>query len=82
MVREQAIGKTGAGIHRWVSLESRTEFLELLGKHKSVDCFKADMRRSNGDIIECLLTARVMKVDGVQLIVTTTQDITNDCYDL
>lgn len=77
--REQLLGKSDNASNHWVDLSKRQEFLEILGKNGSVDCFEADMFHGNGQVSKCHLSANVIKVGGAPLVVTTVKYITNSC---
>lgn len=75
LAREEILGQPGTAITLWVDLERRHEFLELLGRDGFVCCFEADMRHASGEVRRCLLSARVIKVAGAALVVTTAKDL-------
>ena len=77
--REEIIGQPGAAINLWVDLARRHEFLEMLGRDGFVCCFEADMRHVSGEVRRCQLSARVIKVDGAPLVVTTAKETTDAC---
>lgn len=78
--REQVIGIPGTAINLWVDLDSRQRFLEILGRDGFVSGFEADMRHANGAVHQCLLSARVLKVGGTPLVLTTAKDVTSACH--
>jgi PAS domain S-box-containing protein len=77
--REEIIGQPGTAIILWVDLARRHEFLEMLGRDGFVSCFEADMRHENGEVRQCLLSARVVKVAGAPLVVTRAKDVSGTC---
>jgi PAS domain S-box-containing protein len=77
--REELIGSSGEASTLWVDLAKREEFLQILGRQGSVSCLKADMRHANGQVHNCLLSAKVLKVRGAPLVLTIAQDVSNAC---
>lgn len=77
--RDELVGTSGVATTLWVDFTKREEFLQILGREGAVSCFQADMRHASGQIHNCLLSARVLKLGGAPLVLTIAQDVSNVC---
>lgn len=75
--REEAIGHTAQELEIWAIPEDRDRFLELLRRDGMVRGLEASFRRKNGGIIEGMLSAEIIEVDGEQFLLILVNDITD-----
>jgi PAS domain S-box-containing protein len=74
--RADAIGKSSVELGVWCSPEERSRMVDTLLRDGGVENFEARFRRRNGEIGIGLMSARVLTVDGEQVILSITRDIT------
>ncbi len=69
-------GKTSKDISIWVNPEDRNHLVQGLQNHGEVVNLDAQFRVKNGEIKECLMSARTIEIDGDICILSITRDIT------
>ncbi|THB81425.1 MAG: PAS domain-containing sensor histidine kinase [Desulfobacteraceae bacterium] len=74
--REEVLGKTSHELDIWVDVEDRKRLVEKLLKYGVVKDFEARFRRKDGEIGDGLMSARIIKIDDTDVILSLTRDIT------
>ena len=74
--REDAIGKGSIDLNIWYDLKDRQRLVETLQSQGYVKNFEARFRRKNGQIGVGLMSARVLRLDQKDVILSITRDIT------
>ncbi len=75
--REDAIGLTVTELNIWVDLAARTRMLQILQESGSVRNLEMKFRRKSGEIGVALLSAEIVRLQGVSCLLTDTTDITD-----
>ncbi|QGY44096.1 PAS domain S-box protein [Maribellus comscasis] len=73
---EDVAGKTSLEIDIWVDLNDRKRIVEQLKKEGKVENFEAKFRTKSGEIIDGLMSAAVIELDGVPHHINITRNIT------
>lgn len=76
--RDQVIGHKSADLHLWDRNEDRQYFLTHLRKVGALNGFEAKFRTSDGELIDLVISADVVNVNGEQRIFSTLIDVTED----
>jgi PAS domain S-box-containing protein len=74
--REEAIGKTSLGLNVWDDPKDRQRMVATLEREGFVQNMQAKFRGKDGRFIIGLMSARVLRIDGEDVILTITRDIT------
>jgi PAS domain S-box-containing protein len=74
--REEAIGSTARELGTWGSQELRQQLIEKLGNQKRLLNYQTSFRRKCGDIFPVLLSLEQADIDGVECIIISARDIT------
>jgi|GEM_PF-2793445 len=74
--RDDVIGKTSLEINIWVNPEDRKKLVLGLRENGIVNNLEAQFRTKNGAIKTCLMSARVIDVEGEPCILSITRDLT------
>jgi two-component system cell cycle sensor histidine kinase/response regulator CckA len=74
--REEVLGKTSLDLNIWVDPEDRERLISDLKKAGYVDNLEAQFRRKNGEIGTGLMSARVLRINQENVILSITHDIT------
>jgi PAS domain S-box-containing protein len=74
--REDAIGKTSLDLNIWADPRDRQRLLEGLRGEGYVENLEARFRRKNGEVGTGLMSARVLRLEQEDLILSVTRDIT------
>jgi PAS domain S-box-containing protein len=74
---EEVIGKTSLELNVWVDQEIRKLLVSILQEHDSVENFEALFRRKDGTIVNGLMSATLLELDGVTHVLSETKDITH-----
>ncbi len=74
--KEDVIGKNSLDIDIWLNPKTRNDFVETLNKKGEVNNFEVEFKIKDGSIKTCLMSARVIEIDGERCILTITRDIT------
>lgn len=73
---EDVAGQTSADIDIWVDHEDRRRLVEGLQKTGEVSNLEARFRMKDGTIVDGLMSARILNIDGVPHILSITRDVT------
>ncbi|MEI6884364.1 MAG: PAS domain S-box protein [Bacteroidota bacterium] len=73
--REDVTGKTSFTTNIWENFEDRARMIELLQKDGSVSNFEARFRFKDGTVHTGLLSASVIRLNGIQHIISIVRDI-------
>ena len=73
--RNEVLGKSALDIQLWNDRQDRAKMIADLQEHGSIDNFEADFKRKDGRIIPCLISARVIILDGEPHILAVARDI-------
>jgi PAS domain S-box-containing protein len=74
--RADAIGKSSVDLGVWCSPEERARMVKNLMSAGYVENFEARFRRKSGEVGVGLMSARVLVMDGEEVILSITRDIT------
>lgn len=75
--KEEAVGLTVAELNIWVDLAARTRMLQILQESGSVRNLEMKFRRKSGEVGVALMSAEVIRLQGVSCLLTDTTDITD-----
>jgi PAS domain S-box-containing protein len=73
--KNEVLGKSALDIPLWNDRQDRAKMIADLQEHGSIDNFEADFKRKDGRIIPCLISARVIILDGEPHILAVARDI-------
>ncbi|TWU48191.1 protein kinase domain-containing protein [Rubripirellula reticaptiva] len=72
---DQVVGVSIGELNLWVCPKRRTLMIDRVKQHGSVDDFEAQFYHTDGRIIDVLFGARVLEVEGEQMLLSTLRDI-------
>ncbi|MGB7329330.1 MAG: protein kinase [Rubripirellula sp.] len=72
---DQVVGESIGELNLWVCAKRRTLMVDRVKQYGSVDDFEAQFYHTDGRIIDVLFGARVLEVDGEQMLLSTLRDI-------
>lgn len=75
--RDDVIGKTSLEIDIWVNPDDRKRLVKGLREEGIVNNLEAPFRCKNGEIKTCLMSARIIEINGEQCILSITRDISD-----
>jgi len=75
--REDVIGKTSVELNIWNDIKDRENLVSRLKKHGVVENLEADFKGKDGQIRTGLMSARILRIDNQDAILSITRDITN-----
>ncbi len=73
---EEVLGRNVEELGAWANLEDRAMFVRMLKQDGVVDGFETGFCHSSGEIIRCLLSARILDLGGEQYILSIARDVT------
>ncbi len=73
---EEVIGKTSLELNIWNDPKDRANLINKLRETGEVNNFEAQFRRKDGQVITGLMSAKVIKLNGVDCLLNITRDIT------
>ena len=73
---EEVIGKTSIELNIWADPENRKNLVNKIEEKGRVENFEAILRKKDGSIINGLLSASLIDLDGIPHILNVTRDIT------
>jgi PAS domain S-box-containing protein len=73
--REEAIGKTALDLGIWKDLAYRQQFIQQLTTHGVCENFEADMVTRSGQVITTLVSARTIRIDQRDCVLSMVRDI-------
>lgn len=74
--RDMAIGRTSREMGLWTSDAERDRLVKDLRKGRPVRDFEASLRKASGELVDVLLAAEPIEIDGAPCSITTIFDIT------
>jgi PAS domain S-box-containing protein len=74
---EEVIGKTSLEINIWDNPQDRSRLVQGLREKGEVANLEAPFRIKNGTVKICLMSARIIEINGEQCILSVTRDITD-----
>ncbi|UCG38511.1 MAG: PAS domain S-box protein [bacterium] len=74
--RDEVIGKTSLELDIWVNTRDRERLVEGLGRDGYVENLEASFRMKDGRILQGLMSAKILTLQGVPHILSITRDIT------
>ena len=74
--KEEVIGSSTKELNIWGNVEDRGRIVNLLKSGADVDKAELSFRTKSGELRQMLFSARLIEVDGRQLIITNTHDVT------
>ncbi|MBE0585393.1 MAG: PAS domain S-box protein [Desulfofustis sp.] len=74
--RDEVIGKTSLSLNIWRRPEDRQQLVNRLQRNGFVDNLEAEFVFKNGGVGRGLMSARLMQIDGDNVILSITRDIT------
>ena len=75
--RDEALGKSTLDLRIFAVPGRRGELVEALKRDGQVENFEFDMRRRDGHLVQCSISARLMTIDGEPCILAITRDISH-----
>lgn len=75
--QEEVVGKTGPELPIWVSATSRRELERAFDKGGSFRNIEAQFRTKHEEILDCLVSAETVIIQGDECVLTVIQDITD-----
>jgi two-component system, cell cycle sensor histidine kinase and response regulator CckA len=75
--REDAIGRSTMDLHLWPTVEARSRFLDEIQAEGSIRNREITLQKSSGQSFTALMSARLMPVEGDDLLVISVLDITD-----
>ena len=75
--RADVVGKTSISLNIWKNIEDRILLAEGLAKHGYVENAEAEFISKNGEIKVGLMSARILRINEENLILSITRDITD-----
>jgi PAS domain S-box-containing protein len=75
---EESVGKTSLELDIWTKPEDRDALTKLLRENGKADNFYAVFRRKDGTLVNGLMTASLIDIDGVPHILNVTRDVTSN----
>ena len=75
--REEAIGRTAFELGVWVDPADRPRFVTALRERGALRNFESRFRKKSGAIIDAVLSAEVIDIDGEEHVIVSIQDITD-----
>ncbi len=73
---EDVLGKTSLELNIWEDIEVRKRFAQDLRKHGYIENMEARFRAKSGKIVDGLMSASIIELEGVHHIISVTRDIT------
>jgi PAS domain S-box-containing protein len=74
--REAMIGQTTLDLDFWVDPEVRAHYMETIAETGRVDSFEANLRRKDGEIRCCLISACIISLQDDNYLLASVHDIT------
>ena len=75
--REEAVGRTAFDLGVWVDPEERPRFVAAIRERGALRHFEARFRKKSGAIIDAVVSAEVIDIDGEEHLIVPIQDITD-----
>ncbi len=72
---EEVIGKTSLEIKMWYDPKDRSRFIKALKTTGNIENFEAKLCSKDRQVIDCLISAVIIELEGINHILTTTKDI-------
>jgi len=76
--KEDLIGSSTLNINFWVNPDDRQKYVVELKSNGFCENFETQFRRNDGSIFTCSITAAIARIQGVQHIIGSARDITDD----
>ncbi|MDB5803218.1 MAG: hypothetical protein JWN73_540 [Betaproteobacteria bacterium] len=73
---EQAVGRTAQELHLWADHGGRVAVLRTLQDSSAVRNVELRMRRSSGELLDVMMSADTLELDGVACVISVTVDFT------
>jgi len=73
--REESVGKKTSSLSIWVNPEDRKIFVKQLQKFGKISNFETKLRRKDGEVIDVLVFARAISIQGESCILLVAYDI-------
>jgi PAS domain S-box-containing protein len=74
--REELVGQTAADLRVWVNVEDRARMVQMLSEHRPVRDMHGQFRAKSGKVLDVLVSAERIELEGQQCVLAITQDIT------
>jgi len=75
--RDEAVGRTTLELGIFAVPSQREEFVRILKHSGHAENFEFDLRRSDGHVLRCSTSSKLMTIDGTPCILAITRDITH-----
>ncbi len=72
----EIVGFKSTELDIWISVEERKKWVDLLKKNGEVKNYELKFRTKSGEIIDCMISASIIELNGEKCILTQTRDIT------
>lgn len=74
--RDDVVGLNGPRLGFWINLSDRQAVLSAVERDGEVHAYEAWLRRGDGEEILCLISGRMLEVDGEELLILAEEDVT------
>ena len=74
--RAELVGQTVADLRVWVNVEDRARMVQMLSDHRPVRDMQSQFRAKSGKVLDVLVSAEMIELEGQQCVLAITQDIT------
>ncbi|HEY9602143.1 MAG TPA: histidine kinase dimerization/phospho-acceptor domain-containing protein [Allocoleopsis sp.] len=75
--REEIIGRTALELNFWVNLDARTHLFRVLTEKGTIRNYEFEFQTKSGQIRTALLSAELIKLNGENCVIATSQDISD-----
>ena len=73
---KEVVGKTSLELNIWKNPDDRKTVVEALKKHGLIENFETHFITKNGNIVDGLMSATIIEIDGITHIVNISRDVT------
>ncbi|NER33292.1 MAG: response regulator [Oscillatoria sp. SIO1A7] len=74
---EETLGRTAIDLNLWVDREDRTRLFEILKRDRAIRNYEFDLKTKSGEIKTALLSAEIINIDGLDCLLSVSNDITD-----
>ena len=74
---EETLGRTAIDLNLWIDREDRAQLFEILKRDRAIRNYEFDFKTKYGEIKTALLSAEIINIDGVDCLLSVSNDITD-----
>ena len=74
---EETLGRTAIDLNLWANREDRARLFQILQSDRAIRNYEFDFQTKFGEIKTALLSAEIINIDGVECLLSVTNDITD-----